>query len=140
MRYRKKPIVIEAVRWTGNNGEEIGAFCPTAVPKDPERLSLSIPTLEGDHEARLGDWIIRGIKGEFYPIKDQIFRLTYESAALPPTQDWGAPAVAARIIAFLEGDDSDAVHPQKAVFNVSGGYRVTVERALEDGRHRASAE
>ena len=73
--FRKKPIVIEAVQWMGDNEAEILAFCPTAVRVGES--SLIIPTLEGDHRAEPGDWIIRGIAGEFYPCQNDIFNATY---------------------------------------------------------------
>ena len=78
-RWRKKPVVIEAVQFTGHNDDEIAAFVGLAgrdpVDRDP---SWIIHTLEGDHMARVGDWIIRGVAGEFYPCKPDIFAATYE--------------------------------------------------------------
>ena len=75
--YRKKPVVIEAIQWTGANAVELLDWIkPTARQ---ERSSLIIPTLEGDHEASMGDWIIKGVKGEFYPCKPDIFAATYEA-------------------------------------------------------------
>ena len=75
--YRKKPVVIEAVQFTGTkeNFAEILAFCPLTgiLPEN-----LIIKTLEGNHTANIGDWIIKGIRGEFYPCKPDIFELTYE--------------------------------------------------------------
>lgn len=76
MKFRKKPVVIDAIQWTGNNRGEIATFCPNA--RDARSTALTIPTLEGDHLANTGDWIIRGIKGEFYPCKPNIFAMTYE--------------------------------------------------------------
>ena len=88
--YRKKPVVIEARKWDGENTKEILEWADL----DPFRHSfgggfdlatgeategfLVIPTLEGDHKAMLGDYIIKGIKGEFYPCKPDIFEATYE--------------------------------------------------------------
>jgi hypothetical protein len=82
MKFRKKPVVIEAVRWDGANDREVVAFCPTArfAYPQPATPSLVIPTLEGDHLASVGDWIIRGIKGEFYPCKPDI-AATYDPVA-----------------------------------------------------------
>ena len=76
-KYRKKPIVIEAIQFTGND-KEIIDFCPSA--RDPEDLrpNLIIPTLEGDMLLSFGDWVIIGVKGEFYPCKPDIFEVTYE--------------------------------------------------------------
>lgn len=83
MKFRKKPVVIEAVEFTGRNHAECIAFCPTAFePPDKTTLgySLVIPTLEGNHLCSDGDWIIKGVKGEFYPCKPDIFAATYDPA------------------------------------------------------------
>lgn len=76
--YRKKPIAIEAVQWTGDNPDEVSAFCPTGWFGGDDGLDFIIPTLEGDMQARLYDWIICGVEGEFYPCKPSIFEATYE--------------------------------------------------------------
>jgi hypothetical protein len=75
-KYRKKPVVIEAVHWTGDNLSEIQAFCPQA--RIVFGFGVAIDTLEGTMMASGGDWIIRGVKGEFYPCKPDIFEATYE--------------------------------------------------------------
>lgn len=86
--FRKKPVVIEAIKWDGNNLAEIIQFTgqhPSAQKwtweeyKDIVKLDgLKIFTLEGPHLASVGDWIIRGVRGEFYPCKPDIFEQTYE--------------------------------------------------------------
>lgn len=83
MKFRKKPVVIDAVQWTGRNFEEIVAFTASAGPpgtigQDFMKDELEIPTLEGEMIASMGDWIIKGIKGEFYPCKPAIFDASYE--------------------------------------------------------------
>jgi hypothetical protein len=79
-KFRKKPVVIEAVLWTGNNLDEILDFSPAAYTDyGSGELELKIQTLEGHHIASVGDWIIKGIKGEFYPCKPDIFEQTYEA-------------------------------------------------------------
>lgn len=84
-KYRKKPVVIEAVRFTGQNFFECAAFMGHG-PEVLDNLELKdtdnpvVRTLEGDMVARPGDWIIRGVKGEFYPCKPDIFDATYEEA------------------------------------------------------------
>ena len=75
-KYRKKPVVIEAVRWQGDNLSEIQAFY-----KPDDILvgnQIQITTLEGIMSANIGDFIIQGVKGEFYPCKPDIFAATYE--------------------------------------------------------------
>ena len=85
----KKPVSVQAVQWTGENVKELSEFMDERKPDgtinrsfviygDSRNPCLVIPTLEGDHYARIGDWIIRGIKGEFYPCKPDIFEKTYE--------------------------------------------------------------
>ena len=95
--YRKKPVEIEAVqlRWATwnemceflvdiiselNPAREIPAeqASDTCGEDGPTYIALTIPTLEGDHTALHGDWIIRGVKGEFYPCKPDIFEATHE--------------------------------------------------------------
>ena len=76
MKFRKKPVVIEAVQWLGNNLSEIQAFYkPDSILVGDE---IHINTLEGTMAARIGDYIIKGIKGEFYPCKPDIFEATYD--------------------------------------------------------------
>jgi hypothetical protein len=84
MKFRKKPVVIDAVQWDGRAdtantflGERFGIDWEYAGALT-EGLALMIPTLEGRMRCDVGDWIIRGIKGEFYPCKADIFALTYE--------------------------------------------------------------
>lgn len=80
MRYRKKPVVIEAIRWDGTNAEAMLAIGLDVFCNAPGS-ALIIPTLEGNMRADIGDWIIRGVKGELYPRKPDIFEATYEVAS-----------------------------------------------------------
>lgn len=77
--YRKRPVVIEAVRWTGDNIKEVLDFMKWRNADHDERNGLVIHTLEGNHHASPGDWIIKGVAGEFYPCKPEIFESTYEA-------------------------------------------------------------
>lgn len=83
MKFRKKPVVVEAVHWTGMNLEEVNAFLDDGMDEElfPD-APITIETLEGDVTAQVGDWIIKGIKGEVYPCKPGIFEATYESATV----------------------------------------------------------
>jgi len=80
-RYRKKPVVIEAVLWDGKLStlEPLGSFTGT-VSQDLLSDTLQIQTLEGEMTAQVGDWIIKGVKQELYPCKPDIFEATYELA------------------------------------------------------------
>jgi len=80
-KFRKKPVVIEAVRWTGTNLKEIENFYIGAefnVGPGVIHREVFIRTLEGTMIATEGDWIIKGVRGEFYPCKPDIFTATYE--------------------------------------------------------------
>ena len=80
MKYRKRPVVIDAVQWTGTNGFTIAAFMSEPFPDDAHTTDTPIiHTLEGDLTASVGDYIIRGIKGEFYPCRADIFEATYDA-------------------------------------------------------------
>ena len=93
-KYRKKPVVIEAMELNGSNGEmhavylwveeSLGSVDPDdvhlpGVTIDPADGRMVIRTLEGDMKADIGDFIIRGVNGEFYPCKPDIFEKTYET-------------------------------------------------------------
>lgn len=80
MKYRKKPVVIDAIQFDGKNYMECAAFMqyPNPFHTDMGSEIIFIDTLEGTMEARKGDYIIRGVKGEYYPCKPDVFRQTYE--------------------------------------------------------------
>jgi hypothetical protein len=91
MKYRKKPVVIEAVQWTGKNHRDMWDFLTGKTDSymdasgdnfyiDHDKIAggLIIKTLEGEHIASIGDFIIKGVNGEFYPCKPDIFEKTYE--------------------------------------------------------------
>ena len=86
MKYRKKPIVIEAIQLSWNTWNEMCDFVGVGklVDGKPEgklggdNIQLVIPTLEGLMTGNEGDFIIKGIQGEFYPCKPDIFEATYE--------------------------------------------------------------
>ena len=84
-KFRKKPVVIEAVQWTGRASyDAVSAFVTRdddvcfVNPLDPGGY-VEIPTPEGTMKATAGDWIIRGVAGEIYPCKPDIFAATYEA-------------------------------------------------------------
>ena len=91
MKYRKKPVVIEAIQWSGNNLKEVMEFMGSEFTYDENTdyitnkfiyykstKKMFINTLEGKMEVAKGDYIIKGIKGEFYPCKPDIFINTYD--------------------------------------------------------------
>jgi len=83
MKYRKKPVIIEAIKWDGNET----TYDQIVKELDPEKIYLDvlyrdgkihINTLEGEVVGDMGDFIIKGVKGELYPCKPDIFEMTYE--------------------------------------------------------------
>jgi len=84
--FRKKPITIEALQFTSDedrnitNGPAIARWCGGSYVTDAFGPCLLIDTLEGQMRGDPGDWIIKGVKGEFYPCKPDIFEATYEPA------------------------------------------------------------
>jgi hypothetical protein len=105
MKFRKKPVVIDAMQWTGENLLQVIRFTglnPSASHFKWDEYAelvrndgLKIFTLEGKMSAGVGDWIIKGVKGEFYPCKEDIFNMTYELAK--PVQPCDTNAEIARI-------------------------------------------
>lgn len=89
-KFRKKPVVVEAIQWTGSNLEEIRNFVGSDLIEeyveffDIKRtlnkmlVDIAIDTLEGTMRVDYGDYIIKGVQGEFYPCKPDIFEQTYE--------------------------------------------------------------
>ena len=81
-KYRKKPVVIEAMQFTQDTYKDVrewlGDYLGAVGFKGDSILDLTISTLEGHITAQIGDYIIKGIKGEFYPCKPDIFEETYE--------------------------------------------------------------
>jgi hypothetical protein len=86
-KYRKKPVVIEAFKWTGgpDQTEDPEWICDAIKRGDAwfnyigtPAVNMEIRTLEGNHIANQGDWIIQGVQGEIYPCKPDIFAKTYE--------------------------------------------------------------
>lgn len=80
-KYRKKPVVIEAFKYrAGEQRSEVADDVIAGRVCYPEDGTMLIKTLEGEMCAQPGDWIIRGVKGELYPCKADIFKKTYEPA------------------------------------------------------------
>lgn len=84
MKFRKKPVVIEAIQWLASKDsfDEVAAFVGSNgwAPGEMGSDTIIIRTLEGDMKANKFDWIIKGVSGEFYPCKPDIFEKTYEPA------------------------------------------------------------
>ncbi len=91
-RFRKKPVEVEAVQWTGNNEADLATFTDNrfAALSAEDRancddLAATAQVFDVLHSTwvlvQTGDWIIRGVSGEFYPCRDEVFQQTYEAVA-----------------------------------------------------------
>lgn len=78
-KYIKNPIPIEALQWNGDNKDEVLSFIGESA--EIRGGSLYIKTLEGDMLATIGSYIIKGVNGEFYPCREDIFEKTYEEVS-----------------------------------------------------------
>ena len=87
--YRKKPVIIEAIQFNGENLNEMEAFVP--VGRYGDDGTFYIVTLEGERHVSVGDYVIKGVKGEFYPCKPDIFMMTYEPVGGDSVNDAEAP-------------------------------------------------
>ncbi len=121
MKFTKLPVTIEAIQFDGRNALEICVFTnqksyPTDASlghSDWNKKQLIIPTFEGQHVASCGDWIIKGVKGEFYPCKPDIFALTYVAESPTPSQQLQQAAEELAPILYLDIGIVDAVEFHK---------------------------
>lgn len=111
MRYRKKPVEIEAMQLTENNTCDVLTFCNSCgdIVASNENGTISIKTLEGTMVANIGDYVIKGVAGEFYPCKPEIFEATYDIVEeaqpyLPNLEVTLVPEEIANIASLLDND------------------------------------
>jgi hypothetical protein len=84
MKYRQRPLVVEAVQWL----REVRPIHELGVGYTLVDGTLYIDTLEGKMSVAPGDWVVKGIKGEFYGVRNDIFRATYEEVVHIEERDW----------------------------------------------------
>lgn len=151
--FRKKPVTIEAIQWTGRNLKEVIDFTgkhprwhewfstwedyERHVQQDGQRFKIF--TLGGTMIAEPGDWIIRGVKGEHYPCKPDIFAATYEQAGWAPA----AATVPVAAQALAAGGDAERVRNAAEILdtltsNLVAGHPLRVKAA--EGAKRAVAD
>lgn len=112
MRYRKKPVVIEAVQWTGDNIADVSSLAMDSkneidvVGMQGGSLGINISTLEGEMTASIGDFIIKGVNGELYPCKADIFAKTYEPVC-EGCKHWS-----------IKGQDCTLINPETGCPNI----------------------
>lgn len=155
-RYVKKPVVIEAMQYTGKTMNVWDIICWAHNGRAPEANAiiinrdthLTIRTLEGDMVASVGDWIIRGVKGEFYPCKPDVFAATYGPVVEAPDildrpRDAGAVRDAALEEAAAQCED---IYSWPGAVGAGVMYRGTQAacaaaiRALKSGPHQLNLD
>lgn len=105
MKYRKKPVVVEVVQWDSENTTAVLDFASTAKA---DAAGICIHTLEGTHRASVGDYIIKGVHGEFYPCKPDIFAKTYEPDEPPrPLTLEELRGMDGKPVYIIDGEDAD---------------------------------
>lgn len=114
MKYRKKPVEIEAIQLTEDNTCEVLTFCNSHndIVASNDNGTVSIRTLEGTMVANIGDYVIRGVKGEYYPCKPDIFEATYDKVEegvaqerfLPDFEVTLVPEEIANVASLLDND------------------------------------
>lgn len=153
LNFRKRPVVIQAVQWTGENLREV--ICFTDGPPDARSThasmkweeycdlvksdGLKIYTLEGKMSADVGDWIIKGVKGEHYPCKPDVFELTYEPArAQLPSQggetsaEGDRPGYDALWLWFSLSRSSYAVLPRVMMHDMPDAWQAAFARLMDE--------
>ena len=137
--YRKKPVEIEARQFNGQTwgatADALAEWCGGEYETDlqPSRPTLRIRTLEGVMEASPGDWIIRGVQGEFYPCKPDIFEQTYVAADQPEQQDDAHLGAVQRFFTASEHEDVVALRDRIVALGAE------IERRVPAGRNKALA-
>lgn len=125
--FRKRPVVVSAIQWTGHNEREIREWCgpsmfgalQPAVHRDPEITAEVLDTLHSTWVGvKTGQWIVRGVKGEFYPIDEAVLAETYEPVAVDtlPEPD------------YLPGYPGKSARPPAGLFERGERAEVTPER------------
>jgi len=126
--YRKKPVVVAARQWArGSSAADLAKWCGGDVLVDMAGALISVPTLEGRLTARETDWIIRGVRGEFYPCKPDIFEATYEPANSTSRAPWKPEEIEA-----LKWAAALARNYSPEVGSLFEKHAATLERMIEE--------
>lgn len=148
-RYRKRPVVVEAVEFSGSNRREVLRFIYPSMSEDGLRgaeemaLPVVIGTLEGDMTVSPGDYVIKGVQGEFYPCKPGIFAATYEPACGPgESPAWPEDLADASLSAMRAKYPSEPAEAEPAPLNSDGrmaddydGCVAAITAAMERKEH-----
>ncbi len=135
MKFRKKPVVIEAIQFTGDNVTEAEKFMESSdVPSfyNDEHGVITIKTLEGEMIVGKGDWIIKGIKGEFYPCKPDIFEQTYDKAEETPIHNQNFIDLFNRALVELNTDPQAMSTFSMAVMEVFESFAKNNNKTVEE--------
>jgi len=132
MRYTKKQVTIDAIQYTGDNISQCLEFCSEAYTPSEDPTVMVIATLEGLMRCNIGDWIIKGVKGEFYPCKDDIFQMTYTASSdIAATNAAKLYSIAENMIAGIKWYETNST--LVGIATLHGGFEITKELWLVDG-------
>ena len=133
-KFRKKPVVVEAVRWDGTNVCDIREFFDAFLMWHLNGCDeVRIETLEGIMSAHIGGWIIKGVKGEFYPCKPDIFEATYDPApAALPTPDFNRAISDRDDLMHALADIRDASSDKMSAEEFRTWAKTTAVQAIEE--------
>ena len=154
--FRKKPVVISAIQWTGENLVDVIHFTDGRPPNNKSshagmmwdqyvdvvrKDGLKIFTMEGKMDASIGDWIIKGVKGEHYPCKPEIFALTYDDASASTDLSQAAVAAALEAAAKQVGDRGEWMQSHNLIGNgyVFAGLAKAIRALITPAQHDALA-
>lgn len=140
--YRKKPVIVTAIQLPAEGDDNLDAFLAWAEATGFENFTserdgfMAIQTLEGVMMAQPGDWIVKGVAGEFYPCKPDIFAATYEPAAAPTPAAQSAGQEAVPVGRVQVGDGSITFIPDADAWRMGDEYEVFANAAPVNGGER----
>jgi hypothetical protein len=137
--FRRLPGLVEAIQWDGSNCPDVFGFIGlNHEPHDDDLDDILIPTLEGTMTASVGDWIVKGAVGEFWPVKPDVFEATYEPVptktprAEVVTWDWRETVDIPELTKLIAAVSGGSVHLREVVTG-SDVYAVVISTtALDD--------
>ena len=137
--YRKKPVTIEAVQFDGLNPTElkdfVGENCEVKIYDNdvtPPVARIVIHTLEGDMEVSKGDYVIKGVKGEFYPCKPDIFEQTYESVETQKELEEALKCAIADVVRFSKRGGRQVELENEPYYNALHSLYEQLEKLIKD--------
>jgi len=134
-KYRKRPVIVDALQWTGQNGKDIGDFADLGLVVSD--VPLRISTMDGTHKVQVGDWIIKSAEGKLSVCPPDVFEQTYDitpTDELNPKVDVKAETGMEEMVKWIEEYPSvykpspEAIQAKLREWEISGGEKMTARR------------